>query len=80
MSLKYLNPEVVFRAVATDMETGDSLVFLCEDCLKSYGFREDERVAIDDARCFIEGCVKESRYISYIAPEFLVGFKHHDLL
>jgi hypothetical protein len=75
-----MNPEVVFRAVATDIETGDSQVFLCENCLNFYGFRKDARLATNDTRCYIEGCLEESLYMSYIAPEFLVGFKHHDLL
>ena len=79
MSLKYLNPEVTFSSVALNRATASSMVFLCEACLKSYGFRKDDFLR-DDAKCFIDGCIKKAFYISYIQPEFLDGFEHHELL
>ena len=79
MSLEYNNPRLVFRMIAME-DNGDCMVFLCQNCLLKHGFRRDDIKLDETLQCFVEGCPNQAIHGSYIEPEFITGFQHHDLL
>ena len=79
MSLEYSNPELVFRMIMMS-DRGDSIVFICNECLLKHGFRADDIQLEDELTCFVKACPNEAIHGTFIMPEFISGFEHHDLL